>query len=257
MGTANLLAAALRPRVAAQVARLRRSEIALAGRAPAPMVLAVLGVGAKTGASTLATLVAQFLAAMSPGRVAVMDGDGAKQPQRDRLGAGADGDLAGLLASPQAWRSRRAIDRYVSHRGDVPLLAVAADAPRQMPAAYLEAAVRLLRHRYPCVVMDLPELTHELAARVADQVIVVGRLNWSLSATSRWLVANRPERAPGSVLTVAIGPDPSARLPEWVDMAFPTDAALGRPGPVRPGLLELPTQASVEEVICKLTRTWA
>ena len=245
------------PRTVGEVARLRRGEVTLSGLVPGPMVVAVLGVGAKAGASTLAALLAQFLAAMAPGRVAVLDGDGTQQSQRERLGADGSGDLADLLASPHVWRSRRAIDRYLARGGAVPLLATAVDQVWSIAPDQVETAVRLLRHRFPCVVVDLHAFGHEVAARIADQVIVVGRLNWTLSATSQWLRDNRPERPPASVLTVTVGAPTAPALPEWVDMAFPTDPALGRSGPARLTRAELSTQAALEELVCKLSITWA
>lgn len=253
----QLLKAALLPGTAGDLARLRRSEVTLAGRTVGPMVVAVLGVGAKAGASTLAALIAQCLAAMAPGRVAMLDADGTQQAQRGRLGADGSGDLAQLLSSPHLWRSRRAVHRHLAHGGSVPLLATAVDQAWSIPPEQVETAIRLLRHRFPCVVVDLHAFGHEVAARVADQIVVVGRLNWTLSATSQWLRASRPQRSAGSVLTVTVGAATSPAPPEWVDLVFPADAALGGPGPVRLADAELATQASVEELLCKLSITWA
>jgi hypothetical protein len=253
----ELVRSVFRPRTASEVARLRRGEITLAGLSPGPMVLAFLSVGAKTGASTLAALVAQFLAAMAPGQVAMLDGDGEKSVQRIRLGADGAGDLKALLASPEAWRSRRAIDRYVAHGGRVPLLAPAVDEPWPIPDDRLAVAIRLLRHRYPCVMVDLPAIGTEVAARNADQVVVVGRLNESLQSTCRWLVANRPGRDPRSVLTATVGVRSRGRVPSYVDVAIPMDEALSPLRATNLSQLALPTRAAVEEVVCQLSITWA
>jgi hypothetical protein len=246
---------ATRVQMAGDLPRLRRSEVALTGLAPGPMTVAVLGLGAKIGASTLAALLAHFLAAMAPGRVAVLDGDGRQQSQRTLLGTDGSGDLAALLSTPTAWQSRRAIDRYLAHGGTVPLLAPATEQYWSMSPGHTEAAIRLLRHRFPTVVVDAPAVGLELAARVADQVVVIGPRDGSVFEATRWLVANRPGRASGSVLPViagAAGPR-HAGEPETV---FPADVALRQPGTIRLATLDFATQATVEEIVVKLSVAW-
>jgi hypothetical protein len=245
---------ATRVQVAGHVARLRRGEVALAGLAPAPMTLAVLGIGAKVGASTLAALLAQFLAAMAPGRVAVLDGDGRQQTQRALLATDGSGDLATLLAHPSAWQSRRAIDRYLAHGGSVPLLAPATAGYWSLASSQTEAAIRLLRHRYPTVVVDVPGVGLELPARIADQIVVIGPPGDAVTAAATWLVANRPGRPRATVVTVVAGTAGRPR-PDGPD-AFPDDVALRQPGPIRSAALDLSTAAAVEEIIFKLAATW-
>jgi Flp pilus assembly CpaE family ATPase len=248
----RLLRSAVRPRLAGELARVRRTEARLAGRSPAPMVVGVLGVNAQAGTSTVTALVAQALAALAPGRVAVLDADGLQQHQRIRLGAGHSGGLRQLLTSPYVWHSRRVVDQYLDHAGAVPVLAVAS-AERSEPvlSEQVDLAVRLLRRRFPTVVADLPPIYYQWAAEAADHLIVVGSASVPLRQATEWLLDNRPERDRDS-LTVVAARVPFASPPDGVDLAFPIDPALGEYDRVRLADIALPTLAVVEEIVCRL-----
>ena len=166
----RMLGTAVRPDAGAELARLRRVDSALAARDPHPLVVGVAAVGDSAGASTIAALLSQRLETIAPGWVGVLDGDTLAAPQRLLLGAGGDagsgaaggGAAAGdgvaglrqLLADPAAHRARRRIDAYVT-AGAVPLLAVAEHGD-PLSVTELDLATRVLAHRFPIVVLDLP-----------------------------------------------------------------------------------------------------
>jgi hypothetical protein len=213
----------------------------------------VLGVDARAGTSTVTALVAQALAALAPGRVAVLDADGVQQHQRIRLGAGQSGGLRHLLASPYAWHSRRAIDQYLDHSGAVPVLAAAADDPYSpVPSDQLDLAARLLRRRFPTIVVDLPPAYYQWAAYEADHLIAVGSASTALRQAAEWLLDHRPGRDRGSLTVVAARTPPLAPPPEDVDLVFPTHPALGEYGPVHLADIGLSTLAAVEEIVCRV-----
>lgn len=254
----RLLASAVRPGLARHLARLRQSEVELIGLTPRPTVVAVLGVTGRVGASTLAALLAQAMAALAPGRVAALDGDGINQALRVRLGADGSGGLRQMLAAPQVWRMRRLVDRYLAQGAAVPVLA-AAISERGYPirSEELEAGLQLLRRRYPIVVADLPATAVTVAAPVADHVIMVGRVGApQLKVTRQWLTASRPGR-PLSSLTVVV----PQSLPRWpqpvgVDVVLPRDQVLAREGVAHLGSVQLVTLATVEAITCRAVLTW-
>ncbi|HEX5493618.1 MAG TPA: cellulose synthase operon protein YhjQ/BcsQ [Mycobacteriales bacterium] len=259
---ARLLVGALRPGLAGDLARLRGSEVELARRMPRPTLVVVVGVTGGAGASTLAALLGQSLAGLAPGRVAALDGDGVNQMLRARLGTDESGGLRQMLSAPQAWRARRRIDQYLARDGRLPLLAAAA-AERGWPIrpAELEAALGLLRRRYPVVVVDLPAHTgaagFEWAVRVADHTVVVGpaevvsldRIRQRLSGADTGATVMVPGRGAAATRAVRVARSAGVRL-------LPADPALARAGTVRPAGLRLATLAAVEEVVCRTTRTW-
>jgi hypothetical protein len=246
----RLVTAALRPASIAGLARLRRAEALLAGAEPGPMVVAVMGAAANAGASTVTALLARALAALAPGQVAVVDGDGVKQSQRTLLDAGSSGGLGQLLSAAPAWRSRRAIEEQLARGGGLPVLALAAAEREWIPRDELELAVRLLRRRYPVVVADLPfGHGHYEWAVTADHVIVVGGADRALQQAASWVRANRGGR---STVVVATGMAPSARAPRGVDVVFPTDRALTRAFGVDLVALQWSTMAAIEEIVARI-----
>jgi Mrp family chromosome partitioning ATPase len=232
------LTSAMDPRSTAELARLRRSQTSLDGRTPRPMVIVLLGFNPRAGTSTLAALIARLLAAMAPGRVAVVDGDGLQQSQRIALGADNSGDLRQLLASPQAWRSRRAIDTYLAQAA-VPLLVTAPDRSWSIPLEQIDQAVKLMRRRFPIVVVDLPltsEAQYEWTVQTADHVILVGNSSADLDSAFSWLSTHRS----GGTHVVA------------ADATVPRDPEVRRNRPARLGHLRWPTLTAVEEIVAKI-----
>jgi hypothetical protein len=227
------LATSVLPGSAAELARLRRSEIALAGTEPRPMTVVVGGFSPASGASTLTALVARAMAGLAPGRVAVLDADGVRQTQRQRLGAPGGGDMRHLLATPEAWRSRRVVDRFLAP-ARVPLLAVAPDGSRSIPLDQVDLALRLLRRRFPIVIVDLPlsdEWHYEWTVRTADRVVGIG--------------------APGPAYTVYQW-FTARRSGVQVVSNFPRDNELSGPGVARLTRLQPRTLAAVEEIVQRL-----
>ncbi len=247
----RMLAGAVRPGLAPELARLRRSETELAGRSPRPMVLVVLGVDARVGTSTLVALLATTLAAMAPDRVAVVDGDTTQPAQRIRLGTDGTGDLRRMISSPQPWRSRRVVEQYLA-QGSVPLLAPAAGGPgAPVPPDQLGVAVTRLRHRYPIIVVDLPltaESHYGWTARTADRVLLVGRPAGPLRAARNWFATSHSDR----LLVVAAMPSGADIDRTDVDVFFPEDAALRADGPARLAQLRWPTLAAIEEIVGRI-----
>jgi Mrp family chromosome partitioning ATPase len=232
------LTAAVTPRSSGELARLRRGQTQLAGRSPRPMVVVVLGFTPRAGTSTLAALIARLLAALAPGRVAMLDGDGVQQSQRVVLGADDSGDLRALLAAPQAWRSRRAIDRYLA-QASVPLLTMARDRSWSVPLDHIDQAVKLMRRRFPVVIVDLPlvsEVHYEWTARAADHVILVGNQGADLDSAQDWLTSHRDR---GTHIVAA-------------DATIPRDPELRRSAPVRLEHLRWATLAEIEEIVARL-----
>ena len=248
--TGRLLRTAVSPRAGAQLARLRRSEVALVGPAPAPALVGVFGAHPRAGTSTLAALLAQALAALAPGRVAVLDGDGIQQAQRDRLGCTTlppAGGLRQLTSAPQAIRSRRVVEQFVA--GQVPLLAPLPAERTPIPPPQLDTATRLLRRRFPVVVADAPVHAREWAVATADQVVIVGVPGKELITASR---AIRATRRGQHTVTVAAASPPDGLLPREIDVAFPADSTLAPAGTVRLAALALPALAAIEELVSLL-----
>ena len=255
------VASAFRPSLACQLAQLRRTELQLMAVSPRPLVVVVLGVGARSGVTTLAALLARAMAALAPGRVAALDGDGTYQALRDRLGTDGSGDLRLMLATPDVWRTRRLTERFVASRGSVPLLAAGdADRGRPLRSHELRSALSLLRRRFPVLVADLPRQAEvdrfNLAAQAADHVVLVGRKSGPpLEQARQWLRRNRTGRAAQS-LTVVVPPTSSMPSPSGIDVIFPADAALASPGIRRLAELQLSTLAAVEAITCRIAAGW-
>lgn len=256
---ARVLSSALRPDLAGELARLRRTEVRLTRLAPKPTAIAVLGVTQEAGTSTLAALLSQVLTALAPGRVAALDGDGKAQALRHKLGVGDTGDLRCMLADPQVWRTRRAIDRYLASRGPTPLLAAAiADHAHHLSTQELQAALTLLRRRFPVVIADLPAhatARYEPIALAADHVLVVGEAGPTLARASQWVADNRSDHPSATMTVVAPGPPQAAPATRFVTEWFPVDSALVS-GTVRLGALRLATLGAVEAVTARITEAW-
>ena len=262
-----LLKAAADPRTAGQLARLRRTEFALTGLTPRPTVVTLLGVTGRVGTTTLAALVAQSLAAVAPGRVAALDGDGTGPALGGRLGVapagrgrtatGPAGGLRQMLAAPEAWRRRRHVDRYLAPAIAPVLAAASSEGGRPLLDNEIETALHLLRRRYPIVVADLPARAARVAAELADHVILVAASDGQgLQQAHRWLLTHRPGRPAGSLTTLAPYPGSGQPTPAGIDILVPVDPALARPGQVRVSDLRLPALAVVEAVTCRVTATW-
>jgi hypothetical protein len=254
-----LLATAVHPGLAGRLAPLRRTEVRiLDSPAVQPTLVAVLGSAPQVGVTTLAALVAQGLSALAPGRVAALDGDGRTRALTARLGAAGPAGLRQMLASPQVWRSRRAIDRYLLPGRGVPVLAAAAmERGWPLHPVELDTALHLLARRYPIVVADLPAHSAPAAARTADTVIIAGHPGAAaLHRAYQWLTADRPGRDPDSVVTV--GPQPRTRRSKGLlaDIGVPADPALAGRGPVGLASLRPVTLAAVEAILCRVTARW-
>jgi hypothetical protein len=257
----GLLSAVFRSELAGELARLRRSEVQLAHLVPHPTLVAMLGITSHVGTSTLAALLGQALTALAPGRVAMLDGDGNNQALRTRLGTDNSGGLRQMLIEPRVWRTRRLIDQYLAQGGNATLLAAAAaERGRQLSIQELDAALVLLRRRFPVVIADLP--VHAAAARyepialAADHVVVVGQAESSLEHARQWIVDNRPGRQAASLTVAAPQAQQAVRTSGRVDVWLPADPALARVGPVHLAGVQLQTLAAVEALACRVTTNW-
>lgn len=251
-GIAVRAARSLDPRLGGKLARVRRSETSLARSAPASMVIAVAAEPGDPGASALAAIIATGLEALGPGRVAVLDADGARQAQRTLLGSGSGGGIRQLLASPQALKIRRTVDSYLARDGSVPMLAAAA-AERGEPLSGPEIAqaLRVLQRRFPIVVVDASALAGDVAA-----------LDWLVSSASKALVL--APRTPGTVFHAWLSGQRArpvgaqcevtvvrrADLPETVrsDVSVPPELLTSRER-VSFAALEFESLAAVEEIL--------
>jgi Mrp family chromosome partitioning ATPase len=251
-----MLRRAGRPAAGATVARLCRAESTLLSADPRPHVIAGLGARPRVGTSTLTALLAQVLSAIAPGRIAVLDADVARQPQRTLLAAGAGGDLGQLIATPAHRLSRRRVEGLVARDGSVPVLA-GVERDRALDAGQLELALSLLRRRFPIVVLDLPgDSRPEVvawAAERADHVIVVAPPDdWSVEIAS-WLAGLAAGRRAGQVTLVG---GPGGRPGSGIDVLMPRDPVLDEGGRVSPAGLDPDTVAAVEEVAVRAVRAW-
>lgn len=257
----RMLTAALQPTLVGALTRIRRSETRLANLTPRSTVVAVLGVTPATGGSSLAALLAQGLAALAPGRVAAVDGDSVAPTQRARLNADLSGGLFELLSSSQAWRTRRAVDRHLAHGGTTPLLAVGQREPRRpLTAPELATAVRLVRRRYPIVVVDLPSRSPsaviDWAARQTDHIVIVGPVGSDQLRRARlWLSTVRPDNRT-SFTVVGVQSGVASVIPPGLDTVFSADPALSRPGVASLTAMQLHTVAAVSEVVARTTTMW-
>jgi hypothetical protein len=247
----SLLTAAAHPGLGARLSPLRRVELDLAGHTgPRPTLVAVLGVEPRVGASILAALLTQALAALAPGRVAALAATGPALAARLGARAPARADVRELLKSAATGLNRRAIDPYLAPGPHASVLTL--PDPRRVDLA---AAVRIVARRHPVVVADLPVTAAALAA-TAGAVVVVGNPH---SAEPRrayeWLRTRRPDHAAESVVTV--GPRPRRRPDgQFLDIGVPFDVALGNSGPVRLADLRTDTLTAIEAVLCQAIRPW-
>lgn len=254
-GPAAVLLSAFHPGTGPRLARLRRTEIRLAGQHPRPTVIAVLGTAPGLGTSGFVALLAQTLHGIAESRVAVLDCDGANQPQRLKLSASPGGDVRRMLTSRSAGRVRRAVDRYLCPDAVVPLFAAAATAARgtALHPAELLAALRLIRRRYPIVVMDVPiSLTGDgplCLVQAADHVVAMIPPGTSPAPIRAWVESVRP--GTGVTAICAHGRD----VDTDVDVAIPVAGLVG-PMPVRLRAAALSLLGAVEAVALAATTSW-
>lgn len=259
---ARTLLAAAHPGAGATFAQLRRFEGQARRRAVRSGLVAVLTATTTPAAMAVTGLIAEALAALAPGRVAVLDADGAGQPQRMFLGADGTGDLRRMISSPQAWRVRRSVERFVAH-GRVPVATAAVhERGRPFRTAELHSALLILRRRYPVVVAGasarLPPDVVGWTSALADHVVIaVSRTAWSVQL-QQWTYAYVGRRSPEEVTYIMV-PDELGALSgnsfgPYRGVALGPDRSLAVPGPVGLSQLRLGTLAGIERVVERIGR---